>query len=95
MVGMAMMVPLGYALLTHLVAHVTGLQVGKLHIALGDVHLYLNHVEAATTQLARQPKPLPSLWINPGINNIDDFRLTDVKLLNYDHHPTIAAPIAV
>lgn len=84
-----------YALLTHLVAHVTGLQVGKLHIALGDVHLYLNHVEAATTQLARQPKPLPRIALNPAITDIDQFTVADVQLLNYDHHSSIPAPIAV
>ncbi len=84
-----------YALLTHLVAQVTGLAVGDLVLTLGDAHLYTNHLEQARLQRSRQPRPLPQLQLNPDRRGIDDFQIEDVTLLHYDPHPGIKAPIAV
>ena len=84
-----------YALLTHMVAQVTGLGVGDFVHTLGDAHLYLNHLEQAERQLAREPRPLPTLRLNPEVNAVDAFTLADIEVLNYDSHPGIKAPIAV
>ena len=84
-----------YALLTHMVAQVTGLGVGDFVHTFGDVHLYLNHVEQAREQLSREPLPLPRLVLDPSITEIDDFRIEHVHLEGYHHHPAIRAPIAV
>jgi thymidylate synthase len=84
-----------YSLLTHMVAQVTGLEVGEFVHTLGDAHLYLNHLEQADEQLRRDPLPLPRLRLNPEVRSIDDFRYEDIELVNYQHHPAIRAPIAV
>lgn len=84
-----------YSLLTHMLAQVTGLKVGDFVHTLGDAHLYVNHLEQVKTQLERDPLPLPTLKLNPEIENIDDFKFEDIELLNYQHHPAIRAPIAV
>ena len=84
-----------YALLTHMVAQVTGLRVGDFVHTLGDAHLYLNHLEQARLQLSREPRPLPALWLDPSVTAIDAFDLEHVRVDGYDPHPAIKAPIAV
>lgn len=84
-----------YALLTHMVAQVTGLGVGDFVHTFGDAHLYLNHLEQARLQLTREPRPLPTLRLNPERRRLEDFEICDVELLAYDPHPGIKAPIAV
>jgi len=84
-----------YALLTHMMAQVTGLKVGEFIHTLGDAHLYLNHLEQADLQLARKPRPLPRLALNPAVGSIFEFSYPDVTLTGYDPHPHIAAEVAV
>ena len=84
-----------YALLTLMVAQVTGLQPGEFVHTFGDAHIYLNHLQQVETQLAREPLPLPSMWLNPEVNNIFDFDFDDFELRDYQSHPHISAPIAV
>jgi len=84
-----------YALLTHLIAHECGLEVGDFIHTLGDAHIYLNHVEQIKTQLAREPRALPKLVLNTDKTSVFDFELEDLKLEGYDPHPTIKAPVAV
>ena len=84
-----------YALLTLMVAQVTDLRPGELVHTFGDAHLYLNHLEQAETQLAREPRPQPRLRLDPAVRSLFDFRFEDVTLLDYDPHPGIKAPVAV
>ncbi len=84
-----------YSLLTMMVAQVTGLASGEFVHTFGDVHLYSNHIEQAELQLTREPRPLPSMEINPAVTSIFDFRFEDFALRNYDPHPHIKAPVAV
>jgi thymidylate synthase len=84
-----------YALLTHMVAHVTGLKAGEFVHTLGDTHLYLNHLEQAEEQLKRPPLPLPRLIIKRDVKEIDQFRFEDFEIAGYQSHPHIAAPVAV
>lgn len=84
-----------YALLTLMMAQVTGYQPGEFIHTLGDAHLYLNHLEQAELQLSRSPRPLPTLRLNPEVTDLFSFRYEDITLENYHPHPTIKAPIAV
>ena len=83
-----------YALLTMMVAQVTGLNAGDFVHTLGDAHLYLNHIEQAKLQLQRTPRPLPRLAINPDVHSIFDFVYADFSIANYHAHPHIQAPVA-
>ena len=84
-----------YSLLTMMVAQVCELQPGRFIHTFGDVHLYRNHIEQARTQLARSPRPLPTMRLNPAIRSIDAFSYEDFQLEGYDPHPRIPAPVAV
>ncbi|PVB61650.1 thymidylate synthase [Labrenzia sp. 011] len=84
-----------YALLTMMVAQVTGLEPGDFVHTLGDAHLYSNHFDQAREQLTRAPRPLPDMKINPAVSDLFAFRFEDFGLVNYDPHPHISAPIAV
>jgi len=84
-----------YALLTHMVAQVTGLEPGDFVHTFGDVHLYLNHVDQADEQLSRSPRPRPRLEINPEVTSLFDFVYDDFKIVGYDPHPAIRAEVAV
>jgi thymidylate synthase len=84
-----------YALLTMMVAQVTGLAPGDFVHTLGDAHLYANHREQATTQLKREPRPLPRLVLNPAVKDLFEFRYEDIAVEGYDPHPAIKAPVAV
>jgi len=83
-----------YALLT-MMAQVSGLKPGDFIHTLGDAHLYLNHLEQTDEQLERTPYPLPSMKINPAIDNLFDFRFEDFELVDYQYHPHIKAPVAI
>ena len=84
-----------YALLTLMIAQVTGLQPGEFIHTFGDAHLYLNHLDQARLQLTREPRPLPQMIINPEIRDIFGFSFEDFQLVNYDPHPHIKAKVAV
>jgi thymidylate synthase len=84
-----------YALLTMMMAQVTGYRPGDFVHTLGDAHLYLNHLEQADLQLTRRPHPLPEMRINPAVTDLFDFRFEDFELLGYEAHPHIKAPVAV
>jgi thymidylate synthase len=84
-----------YALLTMMVAQVCGFEAREFVHTFGDLHLYTNHLDQAKLQLEREPRPLPTMWINPAVNSIDGFTYDDFRLDHYDPHPAIKAPIAV
>ncbi len=84
-----------YALLTHMMAQVCDYGVGDFVHTLGDAHLYSNHLEQARLQLSREPRPLPTLHLNPEVRDLFAFRFEDIRLDGYDPHPHIAAPVAV
>jgi thymidylate synthase len=84
-----------YALLTHMVAQVCGLKAHEFVHTFGDVHLYRNHLDQAATQLARQPKKLPTLTLNPDINDINKFDFHDFTVTDYHPDAAIKAPVAI
>ena len=84
-----------YALLTHMMAQICGLEAGTFVHTLGDAHLYNNHLEQAQLQISREPLPLPQLKLNPDCTTIDSFTFEDIEVVGYEHHPHISAPIAV
>jgi thymidylate synthase len=84
-----------YALLTMMMAQVSGLQPGEFVHTFGDVHLYTNHLEQARLQLSREPRALPVMRLNPDVESLFEFRYEDFQLENYQPHPHIAAPVAV
>lgn len=84
-----------YALLTLMIAHVSGLEPGEFIHTLGDAHLYNNHLEQARIQLAREPRPLPTVRLNPSVRDLFAFRYEDIVLEGYHPHPPIPAPVAV
>jgi thymidylate synthase len=84
-----------YSLLLAMVAQVTNLEPYEFVHTLGDAHIYENHIDQVKIQLEREPKDHPKLWLNPEVKDIDDFKMKDIKLLNYKHHPNIKAEMAV
>ena len=84
-----------YALLTMMVAQVTGYELGDFVHTFGDAHIYHNHFEQVKLQLSRESFPLPKMILNPEVKNIFDFKYEDFSLQNYESHPSIAAPVAV
>jgi thymidylate synthase len=84
-----------YALLTMMIAQITGLKPGEFIHTLGDTHIYSNHFDQVKEQLSRTPKNLPTMKINPERTRLEDFTIDDFELTNYDPHPAIKAQIAV
>lgn len=84
-----------YSLLLHMVAQVTGLKAGEFIHVLGDAHIYSNHRDAVKEQLTRDPLPLPTLWLNPDVSDINRFAMDDIRLDDYKSYGPIAAPMAV
>ncbi|MFU8688456.1 thymidylate synthase [Rossellomorea sp. FS2] len=84
-----------YSLLTHMIAHVTGLEVGEFIHTIGDAHIYTNHIPQMYVQLQREPRALPTLNIKRQVTDIDDFTFDDFEIIGYDPHPTIKGKVAV
>lgn len=84
-----------YALLTHMIAHITGLKAGDFVHTMGDAHIYLNHIEAIKEQLTREPRPFPRLVINRDVDTVDDFKFDDFEVHGYNPHPKISMEMAV
>lgn len=84
-----------YSILICMIAHVTGLKPGEFIWSGGDVHIYSNHIDKLHGQLARRSYPSPTLWLNPAVKNIDDFTFEDIRIQNYESHPTIKMEVSV
>jgi thymidylate synthase len=84
-----------YSLLTHMIAQVCNMGVGEFVHVLGDAHIYLNHVNQVNEQLAREPLPAPTLWLNPNITDITKFTMDDIRLNDYQSLSSISASMAV
>lgn len=84
-----------YSILTLMIAHVTGLKPGEFIWSGGDVHIYINHLNALRGQMARRPFPSPTVWLNPEITEIDDFTFEDIKIKDYKSHPPIKMEVSV
>ena len=84
-----------YSLLTAMIAHVSNMVPGTFTHSHGDAHVYVNHLDQIKLQMSREPKALPKLWLNPEVKDLFNFKFDDIKLLNYDPHPTIKAEVAV
>lgn len=84
-----------YALLTHMIAQVTGLGVGEFIHHFGDLHIYNNHLDQVKEQLSREAKNMPTLLLNPDIKDIDNFQMSDIKIEGYDPHPVIKGEVAI
>jgi len=84
-----------YALLTHMIAHVSNLKVGDFVHTFGDAHIYTNHIEQVKMQLQRKPMNLPKIELNNSVNNLFDFQYEDIKIIDYEPHPHIKAKVAV
>ena len=84
-----------YSLLTHMIAHVTGLKAGEFVHTLGDAHLYLNHLEQARLQSHRKPRPLPQLKLSPEVKDLFQFKYEDIQLTDYHPHPAIPAAVSI
>jgi thymidylate synthase len=84
-----------YGLLLKMLAQVTELEADELILTLGDAHIYHNHFDAVKEQLTREPLALPTLWLNPEVKSLFDFKMSDIELKDYQHHPPIKAPMAV
>lgn len=84
-----------YSLLTHMIAHVAGLEAGEFVHTIGDAHIYANHIEQVKTQLEREPRALPTLNIKRKVTDIDDFTFDDFEIIGYDPHPHIAGKVAI
>ncbi|MDR4888609.1 thymidylate synthase [Fredinandcohnia sp. QZ13] len=84
-----------YALLTHLIAYECGLEVGDFIHTIGDAHIYTNHIEQVNLQLSRDPRPFPTLKLNPAVESVFDFEMDDLEIVGYEPHPSIKAPVAV
>ncbi|THE10389.1 thymidylate synthase [Bacillus timonensis] len=84
-----------YALLTHLIAFECALEVGDFIHTIGDAHIYTNHIEQVNLQLSREPRPFPTLKLNPAVESVFDFEMDDLEIVGYEPHPSIKAPVAV